>query len=304
VPGAFDHVLLTRFSAVTNPDAPPMPEDWLRYRLGFFYDACYPSVTRQRGAEFRWLVVFDDRCSDDFRADIEDLAEDAFTPLWTHAAFHRGSFAAPVAELATAPHLITTRVDSDDALAVDFMASVQARFAGQERLFVNFTRGVQIDRTGAVYRSDALSSPFLSLIERRDPERLPDTVYVTKHARARASGPVLEVSAPVMWAQVVHGVNLSNIVNGPRTAPEVVADRFDFALGYDGRIGGASGLVTALNRVRRTWSNAPGTAQVWRRRRTSGDDRAQDVSGPVEAAPMGRPSEMARGSTQGTACGG
>ncbi|MEO7070279.1 MAG: glycosyltransferase [Nostocoides sp.] len=261
MPGAFDHVLLTRFSAVTHPEAPPMPEEWLRYRLGFFYDACYPSVTRQQAAEFSWLVLFDDRCSDAFRADIEDLAEGAFTPLWTHEPFRRDSFAGPVAERATAPHLITTRIDSDDAIAVDFMASVQAQFDSQVRLFVNFTRGVQIDRTGAVCRSDILASPFLSLIERREAERPPDTVYVTKHARARASGPVLEVRAPVMWAQVVHGVNLSNIVNGPRIGPAVIADRFDFTLGYDDRIAGGRLLAARAKqrgRLTRLWTKHPG----------------------------------------------
>lgn len=65
------------------------------------------------------------------------------------------------------PHLITTRIDGDDAMAVDFMAAAQAQFAGQERLFVNFPRGIQIDRSGAVHSSRILSSPFLSLIERR-----------------------------------------------------------------------------------------------------------------------------------------
>ena len=121
---------------------------------------------------------------------------------------------------------------------------MQAQFARQDRLFVSLTRGVQIDRSGAVYLSDQLSNPFLSLIERREPGRLPDTVYVAKHARARAHGPVREVRAPVMWAQVVHDLNLSNIVNGPRLNPRVVAERFRFDLGYDADIAGRA-LLTA-----------------------------------------------------------
>ena len=43
----FDHVLLTRFSAVLAPGGAPAGEEWLRYRLGFFYDATYPSVISQ-----------------------------------------------------------------------------------------------------------------------------------------------------------------------------------------------------------------------------------------------------------------
>ena len=166
---SFDHVLLTRFSAVLHPDAPPADEDWLFYRLGFFVDACLPSVLSQRGAQsFEWLVIFDDRCSDDFRAQVEELADGAFTPIWTHEPFTRDAFAQHVADRCHSPFVITTRIDSDDAMAVDLMASVQAQFDGQERLFVNFPRGIQIDRSGAVHRATILSSPFLSLIEARE----------------------------------------------------------------------------------------------------------------------------------------
>ena len=77
---AFDHLLLTRFSAVMAPGAPPAGEHLLRHRLGFFVDACLPSVVAQRGAQpFEWLVLLDDRCPDDFRADIEELARSAAT---------------------------------------------------------------------------------------------------------------------------------------------------------------------------------------------------------------------------------
>jgi hypothetical protein len=285
VPGAaaFDHVLLTRFSAVLAPGAQPAGEEWLRYRLGFFYDATYPSVESQTVRDFEWLVLFDDRCSDEFREDIESIADGVFTPVWTHDQFRRDTFAEPAAAVGDAPFLITTRIDSDDAMAVDFMATVQAQFAGQERLFVSITRGVQIDRSGAVYLSDQLSNPFLSLIERREPGRLPDTVYVAKHARARAHGPIREVRAPVMWAQVVHDLNLSNIVNGPRIDPRVVAERFRFELGYDADIAGRDLLAERARqagRLAKLWASHPGEltkaveARTWRMRGTH--DRAQD----------------------------
>lgn len=264
---SFDHVLLTRFSAVLHPDAPPADEDWLFYRLGFFVDACLPSVLSQRGAQsFEWLVIFDDRCSDDFRAQVEELADGAFTPIWTHEPFTRDAFAQHVADRCHSPFVITTRIDSDDAMAVDLMASVQAQFDGQERLFVNFPRGIQIDRSGAVHRATILSSPFLSLIEAREEGRLPDTVFVAKHARARGRGPLREVRAPVMWAQVLHGTNLANIVNGVRVHPGIVAERFDLHLGYDATPGRARllrGRARQLGRLARLWAAHPGELTKW-----------------------------------------
>lgn len=279
----FDHVLLTRFSAVMAPGGKPAGEDWLRYRLAFFDEATYPSVLSQTVRDFTWLVLFDDRCSDAFRADVEYLAEDVFTPVWTHEAFRRDIFAEPVAAVTGAPYLLTTRLDSDDALAVDFVATVQAQFAEQERLFVSLTRGVQVDRSGAVYLSDQLSNPFITLIERRVEGRRPDTVYVVKHARARAHGPIREVRAPVMWMQVVHDLNVSNIVNGPRVAPGVVAERFAIDLTYDADIAGLPLLAARARQARRLaklWVTHPGEltkageAWAWRARGTT--ERPQD----------------------------
>ena len=280
---AFDHVLLTRFSAVMAPHAEPAGEEWLRYRLAFFDQVTYASVVSQTTRDFQWLVLLDDRCSPEFRADIEYLADDVFTPVWTHETFRRDSFADHVAAVTDAPYLITTRIDSDDAMAVDFMETVQAQFARQDRLFVNLTRGIQVDRSGAVYLSDQLSNPFISLVERREPGRLPDTVYVAKHARARAKGPIREVRAPVMWMQVVHDLNVSNIVNGPRIAPGVVGERFRVDLTYDADIGGL-GLVRARARqgarLVRLWAAHPGeltkAAEAWAWRSRGTHERAQD----------------------------
>ncbi len=264
MPAAFDHVLLTRFSAVLVPDAPPPTPEWLWYRLQFFYDVTWPSVRSQTTRDFRWLVMLDDRCEDDFRENVEELAEDTFTPIWTHEPFVRDSFAGPVLDLldgSAAPHLMTTRIDSDDAIAVDFMASVQREFDSQDRLFVNFTRGVQLDRDGGVHLADTTSSPFLSYIERRVPDRLPETVYVAKHARAREHAPVLEVRAPVMWAQVVHGSNVSNIVNGTRTDPAVLDERFRVTLPGAAALSAPelrSARLAQARRLGRLWVAHPG----------------------------------------------
>lgn len=263
-----DHVLLTRFSAVLAPGAPPAPEDWLQYRLGFFYDVTWPSV-RAQTVPPTWLVLLDDRCSDGFRATVEELAEGVFVPVWTHEPFRRDSFAAPVVaatEGSGATHLITTRLDSDDAVAVDFCAAVRRELASEEGLFVNFTRGLQIDRSGAVLRTDVVSSPFLSFAERRRPGVPPETVFVVKHARARSHAPVREVRAPPMWVQVVHDANLSNIVNGTRVDPSVVAERFRVTLPFDahpGRRELAAGQVAQAGLLARLWAAHPGELVKW-----------------------------------------
>ncbi|GGM98037.1 hypothetical protein GCM10009721_26320 [Terrabacter tumescens] len=270
---AFEHYLLTRFSAAFVPGVPPQ-EDWLRYRLGFFVDACWSSVRSQQDADFTWLVLFDDRCSDDFRADVETLAEGTFTPVWSSEQWNPSIFGRAIAEArpagavgaAAAPWLLTTRLDSDDAIARDFMASVQREFTPTEGLFVDFPRGIQIDRSGATYLYDQLSSPFLTLVERRRTDAAPSTVYAARHARARQWGPVREVSAPPMWVQVIHGSNLLNMTVGARVSPRVVNERFDLELVYDRDMSVPKLLwQKAAHRFRlaRVWAQHPGEVTKW-----------------------------------------
>jgi len=279
-PPAFEHYLLTRFSAVFSADVPAQ-EEWLRYRLGFFVDACWSSVRSQQGADFTWLVLFDDRCSDDFRADVEALAEGTFTPVWSHERWTPSIFGRAIAERSPADSasawLLTTRLDSDDAIARDFMVAAQHEFAPMEGLFVDFPRGIQIDRSGATYLYDQLSSPFLTLVERRRAETTPRTVYAARHARAREWGPLREVSAPPMWVQVIHGTNLLNMTVGARISPRVVNERFDLELVYERDVPAWDLLrQKAVHRVRlvRLWVRHPSEltklveAKYWRVRGT------------------------------------
>jgi len=283
----FDHLVLTRFSAVRRGQVDPMPAEWLTYRLGFFYDACHPSLTRQVGAApFRWLVFLDDRCSDDFREQMTELAYGAFEPVWGHEDFHTVELPQAIERYAATPgasHLITTRVDSDDAVARDFVAAVQAQFARAAAprppvlpspvlpsrhtddglLFVNFTRGLQVDRSGAVYRRDQPHGPFLSLIERRATGAAPRTVHTTKHNLARRTAPVLEVRAEPMWLQVLHDANLRNVVAGPQVSPRVLKRRFDIDLEHDENLTGTTLLAARAGhrtRLLRQWAQHPGQA--------------------------------------------
>lgn len=271
----FDHFLLTRFSAVFA-QGEPAQEEWLRYRLGFFVDACWSSVLGQQGApDFTWLVLFDDRCPDGFRADVESLAAGAFTPIWSHEQWSPSIFARAIearregldtAGGAAAPWLLTTRLDSDDGIARDFMVAVQREFTPTDGLFIDFPRGIQIDRSGKTYLYDQLSSPFLTLVERRAAAHPPQTVYAARHARASAWGPVREVMAPPMWVQVIHGGNLLNMTVGSRVSPQVVNERFELALVYDREVPLPRLLrqkVSHRIRLIGVWWRHPGEATKW-----------------------------------------
>lgn len=264
-PVEFDHLILTRFSAVVVDDQPPPLPEWLDYRWEFFVQACVPSIQSQTSRDFRWLVWFDDRCPDDFREDVEELAVGAFEPIWTHTNFWE-DLAPQVASRSIAPWLLTTRLDSDDALARDFVAAVQREVRPVDRLVIDFPRGLQVDRSGAVYQDHLRSNHFASLLARRGDE--PVTAFVAPHARLGRHTPVRRVVTEPMWLEVLHGANVSNALRGTRADPRVVADRFAVDLAYRSTVDRTTLRSEQRARSRTLWRErltSPHTALTWMR---------------------------------------
>jgi hypothetical protein len=114
---------------------------------------------------------------------------------------------------------------------------VQARFDRQESLYVNLLCGVQVERTGEVYRYDEPSNPFISFIERRTAGELPRTAYFDlRHGRSRRHADLLNVVGPPRWMQIIHGSNIANGVRGLRARPEPFEADFDLDLPFDRRV--------------------------------------------------------------------
>ncbi len=230
----FEHFVVTRFGIRWREEHPPPDDAWLRYRLGLFEAVCLPSVLSQTGAEFRWLVLIDEGCR---AAWLEEAlttlgAGTEFEVVWMERNFW-SEIDTVVTARATAPYIITTRLDSDDAIACDYLSRVQATFDNQDRLYVNFQRGLQFERDGALYSYLYPANAFLSFIERRTPGAPIRTVFsAPAHPDAALYGDVLQVSAPPCWIIVVHGANLLNEIKPVawRVRPEVLADRFDVHL--------------------------------------------------------------------------
>lgn len=233
----FDHVILTRFS-VRFPGSLPIDEDWLAYRWAFFRDALASSLSRQTVRTFQWLVFFDIDSPTWLREEVDELSSDLFTPVYV-SSWSPGIAQSAVAGVSTAPYLITTRIDSDDAVARQFIADVQEHFDEQESLYINLLCGVQVERTGEVYRYNEPSNPFISYVERRLQTDLPRTVFQNlSHGRSRAFGDLLNVVGPPRWMQIIHGSNIANGVRGLRIRPETFEADFDMDLPFDRTVSG------------------------------------------------------------------
>lgn len=260
----FDHIVITQFSAVFAPGAEPASQDWCWYRLEIFRKLLCPSMRSQRGAApFTWLVYVDDRCPPDFRDAVNELAAGLFIPIWTHDVYW-DRVVDDVQSLGSREYLITTRVDSDDALSRDFIRSVQEEFAQQDLLFVTFPHGLQLDGEGRLYVYDEPSGPFMSLIERwgTEPPRVVLSHACFSHGLARRQGPIREVITGdrPMWLQYIHGTNVANAVRGVRVPAATLPRWFDVdmdARSDPSRMAFAVDLVRSHVARLRFWAGTP-----------------------------------------------
>lgn len=231
----FDHLLLTRFNVSFDGSGRGLDPEWLDHRFDLFDRFCYPSVRTQSSQEFRWLVFFDQQTSPAFRERIQDYsAWPGFTPVF----LDRWSPDRVRAEVARVlrpqvQYVITSRVDNDDALAVDFMERVQAEAAGKDFEYLNFPVGY-VWEDGRIYELIHWSNPFVSLTERVRPGEPPRTVFSMDHMEVFHSGNLRQIDGPPVWLMVVHSRNVINQRAGIRQPIEKLTGRFAVEVPIDG----------------------------------------------------------------------
>jgi len=223
----FEHFVLTRFNVRTSREQPGIGcnSRWLSRRFELFEQFCYPSMRAQTVQEFRWLVFFDCSTPTDFVTRIEEIAASwkNFIPVFTDdmsVDTVRASIARQNA--GGTPYLITTRLDNDDAVRVDFLEQVQEQFSGQDRVVVNFMNGL-VWKNGRIYSHRDPSNAFASMIEAN---RGPLTVWCRQHPRLSEIAPILQIHGDPAWLQVIHGTNVSNRVRGKRCPVSQIRSQF------------------------------------------------------------------------------
>ena len=229
----FVHVILTRFNLATPGRESTIRNQpgWLDGRFALFERYCLPTLAAQTAKRFRWIVYFDEATPAAFRARVEACRRvAAFHPYYT-AMFPGERWPVSVREVLgaeAAPWLLTTRLDNDDGLAVDFVARVQAAVAAappRPGVF-NLTEGYVFDGRRA-YAHSHPSNAFASLLEPWEGAR---TIVATPHMELAAAGPLTQIGGPGGWLQVVHGGNVSNRIRGRRVPPSELAGRFPPAI--------------------------------------------------------------------------
>lgn len=238
-------IITTRFNVVFTDDhflkdksgSPTRTEAWLKRRFELFEQVCLPSLQAQTDQDFEWLVFFSDGTPDPYKERIRALQKQCpqLVPVFLYdGEYMVGRFKQEVAHRLTSTdtHLITARIDNDDAFHRGMVARVRAEFRGQGDELLNFVHGLQADPdNGLAAIATEYSNPFLSRIERvRDGQAL--TVLDVQHTEAKDSKALRDIRTEPMWLQLIHGSNVTNRIDSGR-----YIFRVDLAKDYGVKLG-------------------------------------------------------------------
>jgi hypothetical protein len=143
---ALRHVIITRFSyrgreaftSIAGPsflrDQDPLDLERLNRRFRLFESTCLPSVLGQTEQDFRWVLIVDRDLPPTYRQRLLELVErrpgtsiHAFDPEQSLADLQwLGDQGAP-------GHVVTTNLDDDDCIPIDYVAALQRHLAALER---------------------------------------------------------------------------------------------------------------------------------------------------------------------------
>lgn len=220
----FKHLLLTRFNVFYQTKIQERgydPDVWLVERLDIFLKFCFPSILNQSEKNFIWFFYIDSKTPDPVRLKLEEAFQPfPFIRLISHEYddFAIYKYLQEDIDLYLGKDfdfLISSRVDTDDMLHRDYMASIQGFFERQKYKALNFNKGLVYDSLSGVtstmvHRYNA----FISLIEEKT-EKGFFTVFHKSHTDYRYDPDKIEIKIKKsMWCVTIHGFNDSTSFYG------------------------------------------------------------------------------------------
>jgi Putative rhamnosyl transferase len=221
-----DHAILTRFNlpSVGAESVIRAKDDWLTQRVELFEHYCLPSVRAQSISDFRWLIYFDPESPNWLKERIESWTDsDRIVPLF-RTEVPRDDLLSDIEQHVGRRDgwLITTNLDNDDALAVDFVERVQSAPMQSGRHALYLGNGL-IRTAGSVYARRDRFNAFCSV---REPWVDARTCWGEWHNLLPTVMPAESLVGQPGWLQVVHGNNVTNRIRGRLTDAAPYRDLF------------------------------------------------------------------------------
>ncbi|TPW29843.1 glycosyltransferase [Pararhizobium mangrovi] len=232
--------LLTRFNMpITGFRAPQSNVEkaaWETARIPIFRKLTLQSIIRQTRRPDLWLIGFDANRKKEMAPLIEELSAFSWiVPVWSDQAEegdlgYSSCFAKRICDYLSYDfnHVVTCRVDNDDALHTDYIHSIGRYTTQLENVsdeWLSFPFGAQYAE-GEAHVHIYPSSPFLSRIESRkvyEHSFRGRTALFGNHNKVFGRGRVHQIfTEDPMWLMNMHGGNAINALN--RSLPALTVD--------------------------------------------------------------------------------
>ncbi len=219
----FKHYLITRFNLknknwdVTKNNESLLTRDWMTHRIGLFSNFCLPSVANQTTEAFEWLLFFDLSTDADFKVEIETLIKPYkhFKSFYIEGmdAFHSSIKTYITEDSKDSPYIITSRIDNDDCIRKNYIATIQEQFQSQDFMAIDVLKGysLQISPDFRLGKKEHIFNPFISLIEKN---HTPKTVWFSDHNMWKKESRRLEIANQRLWMSIIHEKNKVNEFDG------------------------------------------------------------------------------------------
>ena len=229
------HYIVTRFNlrlwTEDKKGNMTQTEAWLKRRFELFETYCMSSVAKQTCLDFTWLVLFDEDVKENYSDKLQEYQQwcPQFTPVFIQRKYSR-KYVACLREYIEKElknekekgrnyqQVITTYLDNDDALSIDYVQRVQDCAQNLSyTTFVTFLYGIQyFEERNLATRVKAPANHFISLVEDLRYGEPVRTVYCYGgHSliyKYRKVIPIYEIwnHGEEAWMEVVHENNVVN----------------------------------------------------------------------------------------------
>lgn len=217
------HFVLTRFNLLLwqkdKEGCKVRTVEWLEHRFYLFEKYCLPSLIHQTCQDFEWIVLFDSNTPDKYKERITLCQEKCpqLIPVFVEPAegrYFASIFKREVVKRLTAPRVVTSYLDNDDALDIRFVEDLQTRaMKASDGVFINYTDGYQFYTDYKyVLQVQYPRNHFMSVVEKGDPSSLKTIYgYGSHYYINKIEGVKIEnVDRLPMWCEVIHEKNMGN----------------------------------------------------------------------------------------------
>ena len=228
------HFVLTRFNLnlwkADKKGSVTQTEEWLEMRCRLFEKYTLPSICAQTEKSFLWIVLFSTETPESFKERIKGWVKvcPQMKPIWVKPEIswrftyvYREVIRKILVNKDTGNEyrVTTTYLDSDDALHREYMARVkEASEMVVHNTMLSFTPGLQYYSEPKIAMGiDYRNNHFLTYVEDVKTGDAPITVHGfgghhhILHER-RVNLHVIDTGKSMMWAEIVHGINVDNDV--------------------------------------------------------------------------------------------